>query len=234
MQITKNNRAIRFVIQTTWLRGLLLLPDYLTLSYFCRGFSYLRIHYPLHPHFRNFFFSHFILLSMLHTDILDQLNKQMNKEFFSAYLYLSVSSYFNSLNLDGFEQWTKLQAQEELMHGMKIYSYLLERQAKVALHDIPAPAFTWLNPADAVQAIYNHECSLTVNIHAILKTAREHNDYPTEVFLHWFITEQIEEETMADKVLQKLHLIGDNGGALLMLDDQLLKVSPQKPEKQGQ
>lgn len=169
---------------------------------------------------------------MLHAEILNQLNKQMNKEFYSAYLYLSVSSYFNSLNLDGFEQWTKVQAEEELMHGMKIYHYLLERQAKVSLTDIPAPDHIWDSPVAAVEAIYRHECSLTGNIHSILKAAREHNDYPTEVFLHWFITEQIEEETMADKVLQKLKLIGDNGGALLMLDDQLQKVSPQKSGKQ--
>lgn len=163
---------------------------------------------------------------MLHTDILDLLNRQINKEFYSAYLYLSISHYFNSVHLNGFEQWTKSQAQDELAHGLRIYNYLLERQAAVSFASIPSPDRQWDSPIDAVLEVYNHECSITRSIHDILKAAREHNDYSTEVFLHWFVTEQIEEEAMADKVLQKLKIIGDNGGALLMLDDQLQKTPP--------
>ncbi len=163
---------------------------------------------------------------MLHKDILDLLNKQMNKELYSSYLYLSVSSYFNTLHLDGFETWTKEQAKEELLHGMKIYNYMLERSAKLDFMAIDSPNREWNSPIEAVQEIYNHECSITQSIHQIVKCARDNNDYSTEVFLHWFIAEQLEEETMADKILQKLKLIGNDGGALLMLDDQLQKSNP--------
>lgn len=161
---------------------------------------------------------------MMNSIVLELLNAQMNKEFYSWYLYLSVSTYFNSQDLEGFEQWTNTQAQEELMHGMKIYNYLLERKGAVEFRQIEKPPLVWDSPIAAVQAIYEHERSLSVTIHEILKVAREHADYSAEVFLHWFITEQLEEEVMADRVLQKLKMVGDNSGAMLMLDSQITKI----------
>ncbi|HRI31181.1 MAG TPA: ferritin [Candidatus Kapabacteria bacterium] len=162
---------------------------------------------------------------MIHPEVLELLNAQMNKEFYSWYLYLSVSTYFNSQDLEGFEQWTNAQAQEELMHGMKIYNYILERKGSVDFRDIHKPSMTWASPVEAVSAIYEHERSLSQTIHQILKVAREHADYSAEVFLHWFITEQLEEEVMADRVLQKLKMVGDNSGALLMLDSQITQIA---------
>ncbi|HRE57889.1 MAG TPA: ferritin [Candidatus Kapabacteria bacterium] len=171
------------------------------------------------------FFTHYTVNRMIHPEVLELLNAQMNKEFYSWYLYLSVSTYFNSQDLEGFEQWTNTQAQEELMHGMKIYNYILERKGSVDFRDIHKPSMTWASPVEAVSAIYEHERSLSQTIHQILKVAREHADYSAEVFLHWFITEQLEEEVMADRVLQKLKMVGDNSGALLMLDSQITQIA---------
>jgi len=170
-------------------------------------------------------FTHYTVNRMIHPEVLELLNAQMNKEFYSWYLYLSVSTYFNSQDLEGFEQWTNTQAQEELMHGMKIYNYILERKGNVEFRDIHKPSMTWSSPVEAVSAIYEHERSLSQTIHQILKVAREHADYSAEVFLHWFITEQLEEEVMADRVLQKLKMVGDNSGALLMLDSQITQIA---------
>lgn len=161
--------------------------------------------------------------------VLEMLNEQMNREFFSWYLYLSVATYFNTLDLEGFEQWTRRQATEETVHAMKIYNYMLERNGAVVLSQIPAPTQKWGSPLEAVQAIYQHECELTGRIHEIVHLTRDVNDYTTEVFLHWFITEQREEEAMASRVLQKLKMIGGDMGGLLMLDAQVASVG-QAPE----
>ncbi|MFN8359833.1 MAG: ferritin [Candidatus Kapaibacterium sp.] len=166
---------------------------------------------------------------MMNEKVLGMLNEQMNREFYSWYLYLSVSTYFNSLDLEGFEQWTRRQAIEETQHAMKIYGYLLERNGQVVLSQIPEPTQMWNSPLDAVQAVYNHECELTGRINDIVRVTREVNDYSTEVFLHWFITEQREEEAMASRVLQKLKMIGNDMSGLLMLDAQVASVGQAEP-----
>jgi ferritin len=166
---------------------------------------------------------------MMNEKVLEMLNEQMNREFYSWYLYLSVATYFNTLDLEGFEQWTRRQAIEETQHAMKIYNYMLERNGAVVLSQIPAPAQEWNSPLEAVQAVYRHECELTVRINDIVRVTREVNDYTTEVFLHWFITEQREEEAMANRVLQKLKMIGSDMSGLLMLDAQVASVG-QAPE----
>ena len=166
---------------------------------------------------------------MLKGKVLEMLNEQMNREFFSWYLYHSAATYFNTLDLEGFEQWTRRQATEETTHAMKIYNYILERNGEVILSKIPAPTQKWNSPMEVIEAVYKHECELTGRINDIVRLTRDVNDYTTEVFLHWFITEQREEEAMASRVLQKLKMIGNDMGGLLMLDAQVASVG-QAPE----
>lgn len=161
---------------------------------------------------------------MMNEKVLLMLNEQMNREFYSWYLYLSVASYFSGLDLEGFEQWTRRQAEEETVHAMKIYNYILERNGDVVLSKIPAPTQKWNSPLEAVEAVYSHECELTGRINNIVRLTREVDDYTTEVFLHWFVTEQREEEAMANRVLQKLKMIGSDMSGLLMLDAQVATV----------
>lgn len=162
---------------------------------------------------------------MLKPQILDLLNKQLNQEFYSAYLYLSMSSYFDSLNLEGFAAWSRAKAQEEMVHAMKIYNYITDRNARVVLAAVDAPRQEWDSPADAVEDSYNHERQVTESIHNIMHMARDTKDYSTEVFIHWFVNEQIEEEISADKVLQKVRMVKDSPGGMLILDGQVMRLA---------
>ncbi len=149
---------------------------------------------------------------MLKPQILELLNKQLNQEFYSAYLYLSMSSDFDGLNLEGFAAWSRVKAQEEMVHAMKIYNYIIDRNARVELASIEAPKQSWESPADAVEDSYMH-------------FARDTKDYSTEVFIHWFVNEQIEEEISADKVLQKVRMVKDSPGGMLILDGQVMRLA---------
>ncbi len=158
---------------------------------------------------------------MLDEEIAAQLNKQINAELYSAYFYLSMSAYFESLGLPGFAQWMKAQAREELGHAMKIFDYMADRGARVILEEIEKPPTEWESPSHAIQAFLKHEQEVTAMINKLLKLAREKGDYATEVFLHWFIEEQVEEEASAAKLADMMRYAGDKGHALLMIDRQL-------------
>jgi ferritin len=151
--------------------------------------------------------------------VLDGLNKQLNKEFESAYVYLALSSYFEERDLDGFAEWLKIKAKEEMFHAMKIYNYLGDRRAKRTLTPISMKSTTWKSPLAAMEAAYKHECSVTESIHDILALARQHKDYQTEVILHWFVNEQIEEEAVADKMVQKVKMVEKSPDGMFMLDN---------------
>ena len=160
---------------------------------------------------------------MIKQKIENALNVQMNKEFYSYYLYLSMAAYFESNNLKGFSHWLRIQAKEESEHAMKIFDYLAQREGKITLKAIEAPANTWKSHADAFQDAYQHEQKVTEAIHDLVELAESEKDHPTDVFLQWFVKEQVEEEASAHEILQKLQLIGDDGGALFMLDGDLGK-----------
>lgn len=149
------------------------------------------------------------------------INSQIGAELYSSYLYLSMSSYFSSINLGGFATWMKAQAQEELMHAIKFYDYLIERGGTVTLTTIKAPSGKWDSPLAVFQNVFAHEQKVTGLINDLVDLAIAENDHAATAFLQWYVTEQVEEESSADEIVQKLKLVGDQGSGLLMLDQQL-------------
>ncbi|MCE5248758.1 ferritin [bacterium] len=149
------------------------------------------------------------------------LNEQINKEMYSSYLYLSMVAYFESLNLPGFSQWMRVQTQEELFHGMKIYDHINQRGGRVVLKAIDAPVTEWASPLAAFEAAYDHEKFITNSINKLVDLARTEHDHATDIFLQWYVTEQIEEEMNADTISRQLKLAGESPNALLMLDREL-------------
>jgi ferritin len=154
------------------------------------------------------------------------LNDQIKKEIYSSYLYLSMAAQFASMNLNGFAHWMQIQAAEETKHAMKIYEHLNARNGRVILQQIDAPPSTWKSAKEMFQDAYQHEQKVTKSIHKIVELARAERDNATEVFLQWFVNEQVEEEASANEILQKLQLVGDNPAALVMLDADLNKRQP--------
>lgn len=149
------------------------------------------------------------------------LNEQINAELYSSYLYLSMASYFKRLNLDGFTRWMEVQTMEELTHAMKFFNFINERGGKVDLSPIDGPPTSWDSPLSAVEAVYKHEVKVTGLIYNLVNLATEEKDHATNNFLQWFITEQVEEETSAESIVEKLKLIGGEGGGLYLLDQEL-------------
>jgi ferritin len=160
---------------------------------------------------------------MLNAKMLDALNKQINEELFSAYLYFAMAADFESKDLFGITQWLKVQAKEETNHALKIYGYINEQQGKAMLQAIPQPPAAWNTALAAFEAAYKHEQHITSCINALVKQARETEDYATEIFLQWFINEQVEEEANAATIVNKLKMIGESAQGLFMLDHELGK-----------
>ena len=158
---------------------------------------------------------------MLTKKIETALNKQINLEFYSSYLYLSMSAYFNGLNLEGFAHWMKLQAQEELMHAIKIYDFVLERDGNAVLDTIKAPPATWKTPVAACEAALKHERMNSKQFIMLMELALEGKDHASANFLQWFVDEQVEEEASASTLVEKTKLVADSGGGTYMLDREL-------------
>lgn len=161
------------------------------------------------------------LIAMISKKLQDALNDQLNAELYSSYLYLSMSAYFQSANLAGFAGWMRIQAQEELVHVMKFYDYVGERGGKVTLGVVDGPPTEWKSPLAAFEQAYAHEQMVTGRINDLVNLAIDERDHATNGFLQWFVTEQVEEEATADAVVQKLKLIGDDGGGMFMVDQEM-------------
>jgi len=159
--------------------------------------------------------------TMIKEKLKDALNRQLNAELYSSYLYLSMSAYFESINLKGCAHWMRVQTQEELVHVQKFYTYLIERGGKVFLSAIDAPPPEWASPLAAFEHAYQHEQKVTGLINDLVNLAIAEKDHATNSFLQWFVTEQVEEEASADGVVQKIKLIGDASGSLFLLDREL-------------
>jgi ferritin len=149
------------------------------------------------------------------------INEQINKEFYSSYLYLSMAAYFENKNLPGFAKWMQVQAGEEREHGMKFFEHLVDRGGKVELAPIAGPATEWKTNMEVFQQVQEHEAAVTASINALYELALKEKDYPAQVLLQWFITEQVEEEKNAADIVQTLELIDAKGTAVLMLDHEL-------------
>jgi ferritin len=164
---------------------------------------------------------------MLTKKVQTSLNKQLNNEFYSAYLYLAMSAYFDSTNLEGFAHWMRLQYEEEVMHAMKLYDHILEREGTVELTAIKAPPAVWKAPLAACEDALKAERVNTKQINDLVDLAFTTNDHATRVFLQWFITEQVEEEASATRLVEKVKLVGSDKGALFILDQELARRQPE-------
>lgn len=158
---------------------------------------------------------------MLDPKIQDALNGQINNEFYAAYLYLSMSAYFQSINLDGFAHWMRMQREEEIAHGMRIFDYVVDRDGRIELQALAKPPKDFDSALDVMRQALAHEQKVTERINELYELAVEKKDYPTQALLQWFITEQVEEEATAGQLVDQLELVSDNSAALLMLDREL-------------
>jgi len=146
------------------------------------------------------------------------INKQINAEIYSAYLYGSMAAYFDGINLAGFSNWMRVQVQEELSHAVKFYEYLNDRGGRAILTAIEGPPTEWKSPQAVFEDVFKHEQNVTRLINDLTELATKENDHMSKELLLWFIAEQVEEESSADKMVQDLKRVGDSGHGLLMLD----------------
>lgn len=158
---------------------------------------------------------------MLSKEMAAALNKQLNTELYSAHLYLSMSSYANSIGLKGSANWFMIQYQEEMVHFMKFYAYINSQGEHVVLGPLDAPPCEFPSLLGMFEQTLQHEMFITRCINDLTELAVMEKDHATQIFLQWFITEQIEEEESDREIIGKLKLIGDNGYGLLMIDNEL-------------
>ena len=155
---------------------------------------------------------------MLNKRVEQALNKQINAEIYSAYLYLSMAAWLESKNISGFANWMKVQYEEEFFHAMKMFNFVNERSGKVTLDTIEAPKTEWESIIEIFEDTYAHEQKVTSLINELTNVATEEKDHATVNFLQWYIAEQVEEEATASGLLEQLKLIEGKGSGLFMLD----------------
>ena len=158
---------------------------------------------------------------MINSKIAEALNDQLNLEYHSAYSYLAMSAYFLTQNLNGFAHWMRVQAQEELAHGMKIYDFLDDREAEIRFRALDAPKQNWDSPLDVFEDSLAHEQKVSQSIYNIADLALSERDHATHTFLQWFIAEQVEEEAAVKELIDTLKLVGTEGNGLFLLDRDL-------------
>ena len=158
---------------------------------------------------------------MLNKRIEEELNKQINAEIWSAYLYLSMSAYFEDKNLPGFANWMKVQYQEELTHALKIFDYINERGGRVILQPIEEVKTEWRDTVEVFEETLKHEQHVTGLINNLVNVAIEEKDHATNNMLQWFVSEQVEEEAAADEILQQLKMLQGKKEGVFMLDREL-------------
>ena len=158
---------------------------------------------------------------MLNKVIQDAVNEQIRHEFYSSYLYLSMSAYCEASNLRGFSHWMRRQSQEEVAHAIKLFDFIVDRGGRVTLQSIDKPPVEFQSPFDVFQDALEHERHVTAMIHRLYELVIEEKDYATQVQLQWFIAEQVEEEKRASEVVEQMKMIKGENAPLLLLDRQL-------------
>jgi len=148
-------------------------------------------------------------------------NDQIHAEIESAYLYLAMAGYFETLTLPGMAHWMEIQATEEMAHAMRFYRHITEREGTIALQALKAPKAKWTSPLQAWREAYKHEQYITGRIHALVDLAQKTGDHAAGPMLQWFVSEQIEEEASASQIAGTLERLGDSGNGLVMLDREL-------------
>ncbi|MDE2779894.1 MAG: ferritin [Chloroflexota bacterium] len=157
----------------------------------------------------------------LNQTIQEALNRHINEEFYASYLYLSMSAYCDSEDLPGFAHWLRIQSQEEYAHAMNLFDFVQDRQGRVTLLPIEQPTVEFGSVLDVMEATLAHEQEVSRLINRLYELASQQSDYPTQVHLQAFITEQIEEEKTAADIIAKLRMIGEDFSSLLLLDNEL-------------
>lgn len=158
---------------------------------------------------------------MLSEKMQKMLNEQVQKEFYSAYLYLSMEAYFADQNLEGFANFFRVQVQEERDHAMKFFNYINQAGGRVQLLQIDAPQFDFASAENVFELTFQHEQFVTKSIYGLVDAAIAEKDHLTNNFLQWFVTEQMEEEATMERILKKLRFIKNDAQAMLMLDAEL-------------
>lgn len=158
---------------------------------------------------------------MINQKVQEKLNQQVQKEFYSAYLYLSMAAYFLDKNLDGFANWFNIQAQEERDHAMLIFNYINRVGGRIELQQIDAPPVEFKSIGEVLEMTLEHEKMVTQSIYDIVDAAIEERDHKTNSFMQWFVNEQVEEEENAEKNLGDYEIIKDDGRGIMMLDREM-------------
>ena len=148
-------------------------------------------------------------------------NEQVNAEMYSSYLYLAISAHFASQSLNGFAHWMRMQADEETMHAMKFFDFILDRGGKPTLKAIAAPLADFGAPSEAFTTVLDHERKVTSLIHGLVDVTAKEGDHASAPFLQWFVSEQVEEEKNAQEIVDQLKLVGDQPASLFMIDQML-------------
>lgn len=174
---------------------------------------------------------------MIKDNVQEAFNKQLNAELYSAYLYLSMAAYFQSINLPGFANWMRVQEQEERVHALMFYDYIVARSGRVTLTSIDAPPTDWASPLAVFEDAYKHEQKVSGLINDLVNLALDERDHAAHIFLQWFVNEQVEEEENANNIVQQLKLMGQEGSSLFMVDRELAQrvfVPPAAAQKGAQ
>ena len=158
---------------------------------------------------------------MIKKEVLDAMNEQINAESYSAYMYLSMAAYYESIGLSGFAHWMKIQYQEEAAHAIKFFNYVTERGGKVVLKAIPQVPVDFDGIVDVFEKTLVHENHVTELINNLMSVAIAVNDHASQSFLKWFVDEQVEEEANVEKILSTLKLINGQGNGIFLMDREL-------------
>ena len=158
---------------------------------------------------------------MLNEKVKNALNAHISKEFYSAYLYMSMSAHSSSIGLSGFEKWFMSQYHEEMAHAMTLYEYLKKQGEKIKLLEVKEPPTDFESPIDMFEKTLEHEKLMTENINDLVNMAMHENDHATRIIMQWFVTEQVEEENMVGNILNRLKLVGSDTNGLFLIDNEL-------------
>lgn len=151
----------------------------------------------------------------------EELNEQIREELSSAYIYLALSARMAAKGLNGFAHWLRRQWEEELVHALKLYDFLLQRDVDVELRALAKPQFSAETPLEVFELVLRHEEHITACINRLYAVAVDEKDYASQTLLQWFVTEQLEEEESAREILDALRLVGNSGASLYLLDREL-------------
>lgn len=160
---------------------------------------------------------------MLNNKVEEILNAQINKEFYSAYLYIAMSAYFDECGLKGFAHWTKVQAQEEIEHGITLFDYIIERDGNINLTPIEAPERDFHNPLQVFEMILSHEKKVTDSIESVANMSENECDRATREFIDKYIKEQVEEESQVLDIIKTIKMFGNDNSILYHIDKELAK-----------